>query len=215
MSVRTLMLSATVALFAVGAQASPPSGGATSISSRDAAAESGHGARVDAFVLLNAGSRNVEMSGTTDDVRHARSLRTDDEALLYVRQGGAAYIIRDAATLQRAKALFAPQEALGRQQAELGSRQARLGGEQARLGAQQASLSYRRVDDAPREAESLAHQQAALSQQQSDLGRQQAALGRQQSELGRQQRDLGRAADEQMQMLFAEALRSGLAQRVD
>jgi bla regulator protein blaR1 len=205
MFARTFMLGATVALFAVGAQASPPAGGA----------ELSHSATRDAFVLLSAGSENIEMSGSMDDVRRARSLRADGQALLYVRQGGSAYVIRDAATLRKAKSLFEPQETLGRRQAELGSRQAALGREQASLGGRQAALSYRQVGDSPREAEDRAHRQVALSEQQARLGTQQAALGHEQQELGRQQSDLGRAADKQMQILFAEALASGLAQRVD
>jgi bla regulator protein BlaR1 len=215
MSGRTLMLSAAVALFAAGALAAPRSDGVAPISSNDPAAESSKSPRPDAFVLFSSGSHGVEMSGSTDDVRRATALRADAEGLLYIRQGGSAYVIRDAATLRRAKSLFEPQEALGRQQAELGSRQAALGGRQARMGAQQAALSYRRADNSPREAEDVARQQEALSQQQSLLGREQAALGRQQAELGRQQNDLSRVAEKQMQMLFGEALRSGLAQRVD
>jgi hypothetical protein len=214
MSTRTLMLSATVALFAAGAQASPPTGGSLTYSSGPAA-ESISSGRDYAFVLLNARSHDVEMSGSTDDVSRARSLQADGQALLYVRQGGSAYVIRDPATLRKAKSLFEPQEALGRQQAELGSRQAALGRQQAQLGRQQADLSYRRIDDARGDVEDVARRQEALSLQQSLLGKQQAALGRQQAELGRQQRDLGRVADEQMRILFADALRSGLAQRVD
>jgi len=210
------MLGATVALFGFAAQASPPSSVTTSVSSNGpAGAESSRSAHGSAFVLLSAGSQGAEMSGSMEDVRRAMSLRAGAEGLLYVRQGGSAYLIRDAATLRKAKSLFEPQEALGRRQAELGARQAGLGRQQARLGAQQAALSYRRVGDSPREAENLAREQQALSLQQTLLGRQQSALGRDQSELGRQQSDLARAADRQMQALVAETVRAGLAQRVD
>jgi len=215
MSARTIMLSAAIALFAAGAQASPPSAATASVSSSGRGGDSSLTSRDSAFVLLSPGSRSVTMSGSSDDVQRARSLRADGEGLLYVRQGDSAYVIRDAATLRKAHALFEPQEALGRQQAELGSRQAALGGRQARLGAEQAAFSYRRADNSPREAEDLARQQAALGEQQALLGREQGALGRQQAELGRQQRDLARAADKQMQILFGDALRAGLAQRVD
>lgn len=195
---------ASLALLA-GAAVSPPS----------LAADAAWSPEPFAYVLFSPGSRDVSMSGSTDDVRRARSFRSDGEGLLYVRQGGSAYVVRDLATLRKAHALFEPQEALGRQQAELGSRQAALGGRQARLGAEQAAFSYRRADNSPREAEDLARQQQALGEQQALLGREQGALGRQQAELGRQQRDLGRAADKQMQILFGDALRAGLAQRVD
>src|SRR3712207_4029658 len=89
------------------------------------------------YVLFSQGGRDTTMSGSTDDLRRARRLRRGEEALLYVRQDGAAYVIRDAATLRRAEALFEPQRAMGARQAELGSRQAALGGRQAELGAEQ------------------------------------------------------------------------------
>lgn len=47
------------------------------------------------------------------------------------------------------------------------------------------------------------------------LGRQQEALGRQQGELGREQDRLSRIATQEAQSLIDEALRSGLARRVD
>src|SRR4051812_32878980 len=100
MSVRTLMLSATIALLAVGAQASPPPGAAP-VSGSGHAAESSPWGPGHAFVLLDSRTDSVTMSGSTDDVRRARSLRADSEALLYVRQGGSAYVIRDAATLAK------------------------------------------------------------------------------------------------------------------
>ncbi len=195
MSVRTVMIAAAAtALFAVAAQASE---------------------RDHAFVLLKGGSHSVAMSGSSDDVRRARALRSGDESLLFVRRGDAEYVVRDPATLRQVKALFEPQEALGREQAELGARQAALGREQARLGAQQAALAYRRIGDSPREAAESARRQAELGREQAALGRQQGALGREQGELGRRQGELGRAADRQMRTMVDEAIRSGLAQRVD
>lgn len=167
------------------------------------------------YVLLSQGSRSATMSGSTDDLRRARSLRTGGEALLYVRQGAAAYVIRDAATLGRAAAIFQPQQALGARQAQLGSRQAALGERQARLGAQQARLGAQQASASPARADALGRQQDALGRQQDELGRQQDALGRQQDALGREQDRLGRAADAKFRALLADALRSGVARRVD
>lgn len=212
MPVRTVMLGATAALFGVAAQAAPPPHAAASGRHAEAWSRSERG---DAYVLLKAGSQSVTMSGSSDDVRRAKALRSGGEALLYVRRGGSAYVIRDAAVLRQAQALFDPQEALGRQQAELGSRQAALGREQARLGARQAALAYREVRDAPRDADDTARRQDELGRQQAALGRQQDALGREQDELGRRQDALGRAADRQIRVLFDAAVRSGSAQRVD
>lgn len=161
-----------------------------------------------AYVLLSQDSRSATMSGSTDDLRRARALRVGREALLYVRQGGAAYVIRDPATLRRAEAIFEPQEAMGARQAELGSRQAALGGRQAALGAQQARLGAQQASASPGRA-------AELGRRQDELGRQQNALGAQQGALGREQARLAREADAKFRALLAEALRSGAAQRVD
>ncbi|MGE5562112.1 MAG: hypothetical protein ACM3ZV_02255 [Bacillota bacterium] len=167
------------------------------------------------YVLFTPGSESVSMSGSTDDIRRARALRAGDEALLYVRRGGAAYVIRDPATLRAARALFQPQEAVGAQQAELGSRQAALGARQAELGAEQARLGARQADATPREAAALAAQQAELGRRQGELGDHQGALGEQQGALGREQARLARIANEKLQALLADAIRRGLAQRVD
>jgi bla regulator protein BlaR1 len=180
-----------------------------------AAAEAGRSAGGWAYVLLSPGSRDVSMSGSTDDVRRARSVRSGDEGLLYVRQGGSAYVIRDAATLHRVEALFEPQKALGARQSELGSRQSALGQQQSRLGAQQARLGLQQAASSPREAEALARQQADLGRQQNALGAQQNALGLQQNELGREQERLSRIAEGQLYTLLGDAIRSGLAQRVE
>lgn len=194
MKARALLLSAAMSLAAVATHASP---------------------RPFAYVLFEAGSQGAEVSGSMDDINRAKSLRAHGEGLLYVREDGSAYVIRDAATLARVKALFAPEEALGRQQAELGRRQAALGRQQARLGAEQAALGRQQASSSPIEEDELGRQQNALGRQQGELGRQQGELGRQQGELGRQQGELSRIADKEMQGLFEDALRSGLAKRVD
>lgn len=167
------------------------------------------------YILLPAGSQSSTMSGSMDDLRRARALRVGREGLLYVRQDGAAYVIRDAATLHRAGAIFEPQQALGARQAELGSRQAGLGGRQAALGAEQARLAARQVAAPPRRAEEFGRQQAELGRQQDALGRQQDALGRQQDVLGREQERLGRRAQAGLRALVADAIQRGLAQRAN
>ena len=179
------------------------------------AAEAGRSAGAWAYVLFTPGSPDVSMSGSMDDVRRARSFRSDGEGVLYVRQGGSAYVIRDAATLRRAQSLFEPQKALGARQSELGSRQSALGQQQSRLGAQQAQIGMRQAGSSPRDADALSHQQDDLGRQQDALGQQQDALGRRQDELGREQDRLSRIAEEQLHTLFGDAIRSGLAQRVE
>lgn len=167
------------------------------------------------FVLLAPGSRSSTMSGSTEDLRRARSLRAGSEGLLYVRHRGGAYVIRDAAILRQAQSIFEPQQALGARQAELGARQAALGERQARLGAEQARLGVQQAGASPSRADELGRQQNALGRQQDMLGRQQDVLGSQQDALGREQNRLGRVADAKIRALMAEALQRGLARRVD
>lgn len=167
------------------------------------------------YILFTQGSRSTTMSGSTEDLGRARAVRVGLEGLLYVRQGGAAYVIRDSATLRRAEAIFEPQNRLGGRQAELGSRQAELGKRQATLGAEQARLGLRQAGATPRQQNELGRQQDELGRRQNALGQQQGVLGRQQSVLGREQARLAREADARFRALVAEALQRGVARRVD
>lgn len=167
------------------------------------------------FVLFKKGERSSTVSGSMEDIARARALREGAEGLLYVRQGGATYVIRDAATLRRAEAIFEPQKALGARQAELGSRQAALGARQAALGVEQGRLGLRQAGASERTGADLGRRQAALGQRQNLLGEQQNALGVQQAALGREQARLAREADAKLRALLADALRSGIAQRVN
>jgi hypothetical protein len=161
-----------------------------------------------AYVLFGAGDSSSVMNASNHDLARARALRSGGASLLYVRERGAAYVIRDAETLRRALAIFEPQRLLGDRQAALGERQAALGERQAALGARQARIGLREASIAPRDAGTLGEQQAAL-------GRQQDTLGRQQSELGRQQGQLAEQGRVQLRALTADAIRRGLAQRVN
>jgi len=181
------------------------------------------------YVLFTPGTDSVMMSGSTDDITRARALRSGTEPLLYARVDGVAYIIRDPETLRAAAAIFRPQAELGSRQAELGSRQAELGSrqaalgaQQARLGAQQAHLGALQSDARPseqaeygRQQDELGRQQDALGRQQDELGKQQDALGQQQDALGREQDRLSLIAREKFDALLADAIRRGLAIRVN
>jgi hypothetical protein len=201
---RRITLSALATLSCLVAPIAPPAL-ATSTEQSDRAT----------YVLLAPGSRSSSMSGSTEDLRRARALRSGSQGLLYVRYRGAGYVIRDTATLRQAEAIFAPLHALGARQAELGSRQAALGERQGRLGAKQGRLVVQQANASPRRAAELGRQQNALGRRQSELGEQQSVLGRQQDALGREQSRLARLADEKFAALLVDALRRGTAQRID
>jgi beta-lactamase regulating signal transducer with metallopeptidase domain len=198
----------------------------------------------DSYILLLSGKSTI-MSGSMDDIAKARKLRrNDNEQLFWFERDGKEYVIRDAATLARVKALFEPQQklgaeqgALGAKQGELGARQGALGALQGRQGAKQAELGAKmarlsaeqvRLEQEGKSTESveaefrqLEKELKAASPDQEDLGRQQEELGRQQAELGRQQEALGRQqealaheAEKQLAALTDNAIANGTAQEV-
>ena len=167
------------------------------------------------YVLMTGDDHHSMMSGSTDDYNRARAYRAGNAPLLYVRQDGGAYVIRDAAILRRAMAIMAPQQELGRRQGELGKQQGALGRQQGALGAQQGRLGAQMALSTPAQMRELGRQQGALGRQQGALGAQQAALGQRQAALGREQARLSELARPQFRALLDEAIRRGLAQRVD
>jgi bla regulator protein BlaR1 len=171
--------------------------------------------RISYVFFDGSGDGSAMMSGSSDDVRLAEKYRAGRSPLLYVRDGGSAYVIRDAGLLRRAEAIMAPQRQLGERQGELGRKQGELGARQAALGAEQGRLGALMANATPRQMSSLAERQAALGEHQSSLGAQQAELGERQGELGRQQARLAELARPQFRALVAEASQRGLAQRVD
>lgn len=183
------------------------------------------------FALFDGDS--ITINGNSRDIVMARGLRKHDEPLLWFRRGKQAYVIRDAAMLARARALYAPVTALGREQGKLGGRQGELGGRQGGLGAQQGELGRQQAELAVEQAElaasadgqprmaalqsrlrALQAQQEALGRQQAELGQQQAALGEQQAALGKRQAEASAQASQGMSKLLDEAIAKGLAQPV-
>ncbi len=194
------------------------------------------------YALLLEGDHMV-LHGHLDSADHVRALRADDRPLLWFRHDGAEYVVRDPATIDRAKQIVKPQIELGHQQGELGQRQGELGGRQGELGAQQGRLGAQQAELGARQAalaaaaangdetarstrkqdhRDLADQMRELSERQRELGRRQKELGERQRELGTKQKELGErqreAADKaqhEMDALIDQVLARGLAERVD
>ena len=166
------------------------------------------------YVLMTGDGSNM-MSGSMDDIRSARSLQMGAAPMLYVRQDGVAYVIRDPVVLRRAEAIMAPQQELGRRQGELGAQQGELGRRQGELGREQGRLGAMMADARVREVAELGRQQGELGRRQGELGRQQGELGRQQGELGKLQARMAKLAQPKIRALVADAIRRGLAQRVN
>jgi beta-lactamase regulating signal transducer with metallopeptidase domain len=131
------------------------------------------------------------------DLKRVMALRRQSNAdFIWFRRNGKAYIIRDAATVQQAKAFFAPQEALGKQQDELGRQQEALGAQQEELGRQMEKVRVE-VPDMTAELQKLMARLDQLHKQggtQEELGDVQGALGELQGKLGELQ---GKAGERQ------------------
>ena len=167
------------------------------------------------YIFFTGNGSTTTMSGNTDDIRVAERYRAGGGPLLFVRDGGAAYVIRDAALLRRAEAIMAPQHELGRRQGELGRQQGELGRRQGQLGAEQGRLGAQMANSTPRQMAALGRQQGELGRRQGELGRQQGELGRRQGELGKEQGRLAELAKPQFRALVEEAIKRGVAKRVD
>ena len=182
------------------------------------AARSGHADRLSpdhlSYVLVTSHGNSM-MSGSSDDFRRVKAFRVGNAPMLYVRRDGAGYLIRDPDILRRAAAIMKPQQDLGDRQGQLGDQQGKLGNRQGQLGEQQGRLGERMADSTPRQMEELGRHMDELGRQQEALGDQQEALGRRQEELGREQERLAELAQPQLEALVNDAIRRGLARRVD
>ena len=183
------------------------------------------------FVIVTGKSDSLTMSGSSEDARHVEKLRKSIAGdFIWFERDEKSYVIRDQATIERARAFWAPQEELGKKQEALGKQQEALGKEQEALGAKMEQVQVH-VPDMTAELDKLKAKLKALSagatveqvgdlqseigelqskigdiqsqagEQQSKLGEQQGALGEKQGKLGEEQGKLG----EQQAVLAREA----------
>lgn len=173
------------------------------------------------FVIVSGKSESWTMSGSTQDIRHVEKLKkqiTGD--FIWFQRDEKSYIIRDQSTVDRARALWAPQEELGRKQEELGKQQEALGKKQEALGKQMEQVhvnvpdmtaaldklkakmqklgptaTMEQIGELQSEIGELQSKmgeiQAKAGEQQGKLGEAQGALGEEQGKLGEQQSQLG------------------------
>lgn len=172
--------------------------------------------------VIVSGESPILMSGDSEDVEHATSLRNKIKGdYVWFQHDEKNYVIRDQATVQRAKDLFKAEEELGQKQDALGKQQEALGDQQRELSkkmeavhvqipdmsadmqkleAQIKQLStggtQQQLGDLQRQIAELQHRigesQFQAGDQQREIGEQMRDIGRQQGEIGRQQGELGR-----------------------
>jgi beta-lactamase regulating signal transducer with metallopeptidase domain len=172
------------------------------------------------FVIVTKGSGAVTMSGSEEDAEHARALRSKIPGdFIWFERDEKSYIIRDQATVEKAKSFWAPEEELGKKQAELGKQQEALGKQQEELSRKmeevrvklpdmsaelekieaemkQLSANGGTVEQVGRLQSEMGELQSRMGEIQSEAGRRQGGIGREQGELGRQQGELGRQQGE-------------------
>ena len=154
------------------------------------------------FVIVSGKSDSFTMSGSSEDARHAEKLKSQLSGdFIWFERDEKSYVIRDQATVERARSLWAPQEELGRQQEELGKQQEALGKQQEELGARMEQVQVK-VPDMTAELDKLKAELKALSSQptvtvdrigeiQSEIGELQSQIGELQSRAGDQQSKIG------------------------
>jgi beta-lactamase regulating signal transducer with metallopeptidase domain len=178
------------------------------------------------FVIVSGKSDSLNVWGLSEDAEHVKKLRkTIPGDFIWFQRDEKSYLIRDQATIDRAKKLWAPQEELGKKQEELGKQQEALGKQQEELGAKMEQIHVN-VPDMTAELDKLKAELKKLSSgatveqvgeiqseigelqskigeiqsqagdQQGHLGEQMGALGEKQGRLGEQQGELGRQQGE-------------------
>ncbi len=174
------------------------------------------------FVIVTGNSDSLTMSGSTEDAHHVQKLRKSIPGdFIWFQADEKSYIIRDQATIDRARKLWAPQEELGKKQEALGKQQDILGQQQDALGARMEKIQVK-VPDMTAELDKLKAELKALGssasmdqigkiqeemgalqekmgeiqsnagEEQGKLGEEMGALGEKQGKLGEQQGELGR-----------------------
>ena len=159
------------------------------------------------FVIVSGKSDSLTMSGTGEDARHVEKLRKSIQGdFIWFQRDEKSYIIRDQATVDRAKKFWAEEEELGKKQAELGEEQEKLGKQQEELGEKMEQVHVSvpdmtaQLDKLKAELKALSsgatieqvgHIQEEIGELQSKLGEIEAQAGGKQGELGRLQGELG------------------------
>jgi len=148
------------------------------------------------FVIVSGKTDALTMSGSVEDARHVEKLRkTIPGDFIWFQRDEKSYIIRDQATIDRARKLWAPQAELGRKQEELGKQQEALGKQQEELGAKMEQVHVN-VPDMTAELDKLKAELKKLSSGATieQVGEIQAEIGELQSKIGEIQ---SRAGDQQ------------------
>ena len=172
--------------------------------------------------VLFLDDHHTNMSGSTRDIELARRHRRTGERLLWFRQAGREYVVRDASVIDQVVNLWAPvnvigdeqgkvgarQGEIGARQGEIGQRQGRVGSEQGVIGAKQGTIGDKQGRLAAREASARTDEERrSIDAEHRRLDEDMRALDRQMQELDAKMRDLDkpmRDLDDQIKVLDRE-----------
>jgi beta-lactamase regulating signal transducer with metallopeptidase domain len=177
----------------------------------------GDGGYSDRYVVVS-GDAPISMSGDSQDVEHATALRAKISGdFIWFQRDEKSYIIRDQATVNRAKEIFKPEQELGQKQQALGKQQQALGDQQRDLGKKlqtiQVQLPDMTADMQKLEAEMKQLTAGGTQQQLGDLQRQIGELQRKVGQVESQAGDQQRQAAEPMRALGQQQRELGDQQR--
>lgn len=91
------------------------------------------------FVLF-FDDHHTTMSGSMQDIERARRFKRPGERVMWFRQAGREFVVRDPAVLRQVEAIWIPVNVLGDQQGKVGGRQGELGTKQGELGTKQGEI---------------------------------------------------------------------------
>jgi beta-lactamase regulating signal transducer with metallopeptidase domain len=159
------------------------------------------------FVIVSGQSDSFTMSGSGQDARHVEKLKKRIAGdFIWFQRDEKSYIIRDQATIDRARGFWAGQEELGKKQEELGKQQEALGKQQEELGSKMEQVRVNVPDmtaaldklkaklqklGPSATMEQIGDLQSEIGELQSKIGEIQSHAGEEQSKLGELQGELG------------------------
>jgi hypothetical protein len=149
-----------------------------------AAADVSAGKRDHSYAYFTNGG-NITMSGTSRDIARARGFKQGSGPLLWFREGGQEYVVRDPDTLAQLEAVWKPgreldvaEEKLDQQNDSLDGKRDQLDGKRDQLESRRDALADRESDLADRDSDDSASPEtrAELAKQRRNLQQQQQAL---------------------------------------
>jgi uncharacterized coiled-coil protein SlyX len=164
---------------------------------------------------------HVNMSGELGDAELARKAAGGASRVFWFKRDGRAYVITDAATLDRIKEAYRPVEELGEWMGELGAKQGEIGAKQGELGAAQAKLAQKtakisrlRAKGIDVSVDTTDESIADLSDEMSSLGEVMEKMGAKMNKLGKKMKAASAKADAEVAAIVAEAEKAGLVKPV-